>query len=228
MKYKLLILFLFIAFAASAQVSELSNVTSIQNRNGKFYELQTIVYADSSIVNRETPLGDTAALVNRIISAALNTTRPYAQVVVQASRKGIVINQLQALEDAMQAAVGKSVRDTIKNLMLYTDSTGAVKHLFEGTDYKFDSGTITDAAIVRQANGNLRFRPNVLVPNTTYGIAVFGDTWLRVNAYPAAGQFLDFFLDTESGMFISDTRQTTGKPYRLRKASLAVIRTTKQ
>ena len=227
MKIKLLILFLFIAFAGHAQLSEIYNNTTIVNRQGKFYEQQTIVYSDSTINNRETPLGDTATLVNRVVSGAIELSRQYAQVAVTAARKGIVINSLQGLDDALRAAVGVSVRDTIRNLLVYTDSTGAVKHRFEGTDYKFDAGAITDAAITRQANGSLRFRPDV-TKAPTFGIAVFGDRWIRVNAYPTAGQFLDFFFDTETGMFISDTRQANGTPYRLRKASLAVIRTTKQ
>lgn len=227
MKIKLLILFLFIAFAGHAQLSEIYNNTTIVNRQGKFYEQQTIVYSDSTINNRETPLGDTAALVNRVVGSAIELSRQYAQVAVTAARKGIVISSLQGLDGVLQAAVGVSVRDTIRNLLVYTDSTGAVKHRFEGTDYKFDAGAITDAAITRQANGSLRFRPDV-TKAPTFGIAVFGDRWIRVNAYPTAGQFLDFFFDTETGMFISDTRQANGTPYRLRKASLAVIRTTKQ
>lgn len=104
--------------------------------------------------------------------------------------------------------------------MVSPDSLGVLRHAFEGDDYQFFSGAQTDAAVIRQANGNLRFRPNVAQPATTFGIIVFGDRWIRVNAYPSAGSSLDFFLDDESGLFISDTRTANGTPYRLRKASL--------
>lgn len=220
MKIKLLLFFLFAAIVTNAQLSELYNKSEIINRSGKFYELQTVVYADSSIVTRETPLGDTTQLFNRIIGAAIQTTREYAAVTVTAARKGIVLNTLQALDSALIRTVGISVRDTIKKLMVSPDSLGVLRHAFEGDDYQFFSGAQTDAAVIRQANGNLRFRPNVAQPATTFGIIVFGDRWIRVNAYPSAGSSLDFFLDDESGLFISDTRTANGTPYRLRKASL--------
>lgn len=222
MKIKLLILFLFtISVTAKAQVTEIYNVTSIQNRNGVFYQVQVIVKSDSTKITEEIRLGDTSEVINRFITGAIATTREYAQVSVLAARKGIVQNSLDAAQDTLQKYIGISLRDTIRNLLVFPDSTGTLRHLFEGDDYTFFNGTQTSAAIVRQANGNLRFRPSIGQP-TTYGIAIFGDRWIRINAYPSAGSFLDFYFDTDRGIFISDTRTANGQPYRLVKASLAV------
>lgn len=222
MKIKLLILFLFtISVTVKAQVTEIYNITSIQNRNGIFYQITVIIESDSTKTTKEIKLGDTSEVINRFITGAIETTRQYAQVSVLAARKGIVQNSLDAAQDTLQKYIGISLRDTIRNSLVFVDSTGTPKHLFEGDDYQFFNGTQTAAAITRQPNGNLRFRPNIGQP-TTYGIAVFGDRWIRINAYPSAGSFLDFYFDTDRGIFISDTRTAAGQPYRLVKASLAV------
>lgn len=219
MKHKLVILCLFIACAVQAQLSEIYNVTSLFYQNGKFYEQQVIVYSDSSSDIKNKILSDTATVVNRVIGAVIGETRQHAQIQVQAARKPRVLETIAGLDSALFKATGINLRDTVRNYFTFVDSLGARKHLLEGTDYTFVDTTSKSAAIIRQANGNLRFR--VLPTATTYGITFFSDAFFRVTSYPSAGQFVDFFFDQETGVFISDTRTAQGRPWRLRKASLA-------
>lgn len=216
MKIKLLILFSFFITICNAQLQEIYNKSEWITRAGKWYEVQTVVYSDSSIVSRETPLGDTATVVARIIGTGIQITREMSDVIAKAAQTGKTQQSLVALDSAMLRVVGKLYRDTIRNLeglTTFRDSLGSFQTIFQIDSTYLGDSTVA-SPITRTAQGTLRI--NFGRNPTNYSVTVWGDRWIRINNFPAAGRNTEFFQDYDTGYWYSTTRHTNNRPWRMR------------
>ena len=213
MKHKLLILFLFIAFAGHAQREILLDTLYITNEGGKVFIYTYTEFTDGSRKGnfsdgdyRKTA-PDTATAVNFVEGEIRGKTRQYAAIAQQALQKKAVFDAVLTLDKAVVNFTGHGVLDSIK---------ANLATMLIGTDWTYRTptdATNRTAAIAYNANGVLKINLGGGVIRDVIPIA---ETWFRINNL--SGVDTDFFL-MPSGVFVSSEANML-RGYIIRKASI--------
>lgn len=155
-----------------------------------FYEVRTVTYSNGREETIRQAVGDTVTTRNYFTNRTADVNRQLAQAAGIAIERSAVVRAARVSDKALTGvAIGSvfSQLDTLFWKEYLNPAAAAPAHIQNLTVTQ--NGTDFAGTFRRMANGNLRFSFN----GNNYTTAIYSDTWIRINNYPANGQSTDLF-----------------------------------
>lgn len=201
MRYLFFILALFTAFAITAQEKPDSTVQSVENRGGTFFKITREFYPTGRILTDESPIGDTAAMVNAFVGGAHALATQYATAALVVTNANEVNRSLNEISNAIQSIAGRTLWDEMDRRLssrLLPDTATSVPYIMRPGV----GATPVNVSLRRNAAGRLVLRHG----STNFIIDIRSDNYIRIRRYDgsstqaAEGVFLDlFYKETRNG-----------------------------
>jgi len=202
-KIILLILFLvaLVQVAMFAQEKPDSTVQSVENRNGTFFKITRDFYPTGRILTDESPIGDTAAMVNAFVGTANEIAKQFASAALVITNAPEVNRSLAEISNAVLSISGRNLWDEMDRRLssaFLPDTATSVAYIMRPGV----GATPVNVSLRRNANGRLVLRQG----STNFLIEIRSADYIRIRRYDgsstaaADGVSLDlFYKQTRNG-----------------------------
>ena len=198
MKYLILVLALFAAFALTAQDAVSSDTSYIENRSGVFWQVTQTTYESGRIVSDQTPIGsDTATVVNAVIGSLFPSLTQYADAAVQATKLNQQRKRVTEAGQSLTLLIGKNYYTSLGDLI-------GDEFLSEYT-MRVNGNAPINVEVFRLASGALRYKQG----GTNFVFDVVTRNWVRIRRYDGSSTqtadqsiVVDLFFDAAAKRWI--------------------------
>jgi hypothetical protein len=168
--------------AMFAQEKPDSTVQSVENRNGTFFKITRDFYPTGRILTDESPIGDTAAMVNAFVGTANAIATQLAIAAVAISNAPEANRSLNEISNAVQSIAGFSLWDEmdrrLSSVFLPDTATSVAYIMRPGV-----GATPVNVTLRRNANGRLVLRQG----STNFLIEIRAAEYIRIRRYDGSG-----------------------------------------
>lgn len=180
MKNITVVLFLFISVIVSAQETTFDSI-AIVKKDSTWYLKRISVFDNGGEDYTLKPVGDSLAMLNYLSSMTFDMASQLSASAALVVKKGQTVKLINAYNKALEAAGFISAVDNIEKL---------IGDEFVG-NWKFvNNGTLSNVEVFKNDAGVLKLKIN----NTNKTLTIFARNWIRIQAYPVAGESLDLYL----------------------------------
>jgi len=183
-KIILLILFLvaLVQVAMFAQEKPDSTVQSVENRNGTFFKITRDFYPTGRILTDESPIGDTAAMVNAFVGTANEIAKQFASAALVITNAPEVNRSLAEISNAVLSISGRNLWDEMDRRLssaFLPDTATSVAYIMRPGV----GATPVNVSLRRNANGRLVLRQG----STNFLIEIRSADYIRIRRYDGSG-----------------------------------------
>lgn len=173
--------FTLLSLVIKAQESVVADTSYIVIRNDTVFQVKLVQYNTGRITSDQTPLGrDTSSALTELRQQAYNLSQQFATAMLYTENARAFRRTVQGFSAAINSIVGRTYYQDVDQ------QVGLGKELIGTYTFRVNGSTAILAAVIRNAQGMLRFRVN----NTNYPLDIFSELLIYIRNYEGQDIFL--------------------------------------